>query len=673
MVITPATVRAVLGAGDAGALPPAVEAAIAHERRRLGEPPDSAAVTEWIDCLQHLPWDRRSDAPIDLAQARARLDAGHAGLDDAKGRIIEHLAVCRRNPRGAGAVLCLAGPPGVGKTSLAQCVAETLGRGFGALSCGGLRDETDLRGHNRTWKDAQPGRIVRELRRVGSRDPVFVLDELDKIGDRPAGVLLEVLDPAQHARFHDAYVELPFDLSEVLFIATANEVARIPAPLRDRLEVIELPGYTEAEKVAIAQTHLVPAQNRAAGLAAAPVRFTPDACRKIIRDYTSERGIRQLTRCLRTVCRKVAMGLETGDDSLVRERITAGQVAAYLGHPDARRSDGVEHLRAQLDDAALPDAVRVRGRQLLDRLSSLAPDHPDHAYERERLQCLLSLPWTARSEAPGDLARARAILDAGHAAHGAVKERLLDYIAVRLAEPDAPAPLLCLAGPPGVGKTSLAELLAAALGRAGAWVACGSLTATALHGVRHDRPRAHRRGVAPRRRPQSPVRARRDRPPGRRRRRRGPARGPRPGPGRTLPRPLPRRGARPLRGALRGHGDQARVGAADAARAHAGDRAARLHRHGEARHRRRKTVAAAAGAARTESRSGPHRRRGARRRRPRLRPGAGGVGPNRRARRAVRRCGAPPRRRPHARRRPRERRRRQGVRRTTSRAGTGHA
>ena len=489
-VVTPAVVREALGDGDAAALPPAVEAAIARERRRMGEPPDSTAVNEWIECLRHLPWDRRSDAPIDLAQFRARLDAGHAGLDDAKTRILEHLAVCRRNPQGAGAVICLAGAPGVGKTSLAQCVAEALGRGFAKLSCGGLRDETDLRGHNRTWRDAQPGRILRELQRVGSRDPVFVLDEIDKIGDRPAGVLLEVLDPAQHARFHDAYVELPFDLSAVLFITTANEVARIPAALRDRIEVIELPGYTEAEKIAIAQTHLVPAQNRAAGLSAAPVRFTREACERIIRDHTSERGIRQLTRCLRTVCRKVALGLETGDDdSLVRERITAEHVRAYLGEPDAGRADGVEHLRAQLEDAALPDAVRVRGRQLLDRVSGLTPDHPDQARERECVQCLLSVPWTARSEAAVDLARARAVLDAGHAAHAAVKERLLDYAAVRLAKPDSPSPLLTLVGPSGVGKTSLARLVAGALGRACAWVPCGSLVgAAALHGARYGRP-----------------------------------------------------------------------------------------------------------------------------------------------------------------------------------------
>ena len=251
-----------LGVGEP--LPAVVRAAIARERRRLSasSDADAAKTTDWIEWLEGLPWTRCSEAPVDLARARAALDAGHAGLDDAKARILEHLAVRRRNPRGAGAVLCLAGQPGVGKTSLAQCTAEALGRGFVKLACGGLRDESDLRGHNRTWKGSQPGFILRELRRVGSRDPVFVLDEIDKVGPEPAAVLLEVLDPAQHARFRDAFVELPFDLSEVLFITTANEVARIPAALRDRLEVIDLPGYSEDEKVAIAQTHLIDAQNR---------------------------------------------------------------------------------------------------------------------------------------------------------------------------------------------------------------------------------------------------------------------------------------------------------------------------------------------------------------------------------------------------------------------------
>ena len=288
--ITEATVRKVLGDGVGDALPPAVRAAIESERRRLAKSSDGDAATsnDWIDWLEQLPWNRRSDAQSDLAQARAALDAGHAGLDQAKTRIVEHLAVRRRNPRGPGAVICFSGPPGVGKTSLSQCVASALGRGFAKLSCGGLRDETDLRGHNRTWKGAQPGSILRELRRAGRKDPVFVLDELDKLGPDPAAVLLEVLDPAQHHRFRDAFVELPFDLSEVLFITTANDPDRIRPALRDRLEVIDLPGYAEAEKVAIARTHLIDAQKRAAGLEATPLQFTDGACRRIIRDYTSE-------------------------------------------------------------------------------------------------------------------------------------------------------------------------------------------------------------------------------------------------------------------------------------------------------------------------------------------------------------------------------------------------
>ncbi|MYG26593.1 MAG: AAA family ATPase, partial [Boseongicola sp. SB0677_bin_26] len=289
--VTPAVVREVLGAGEV--LPSAVRAAIAHERRRLADgssDADAATKTnDWIACLEKLPWTRRSEASVDLSRARAALDAGHAGLAEAKSCILEYLAGRRRNPR-SGAVLCLVGPPGVGKTSLAKCTAEAVGRGFVRLACGGLRDESDLRGHNRTWKDAQAGWILRELRRVGSKDPVIVLDEIDKLGTAPAAVLLEVLDPAQNNRFRDAFVELPFDLSEVLFLTTANEVLRIPPALRDRLEVIELPGYSENEKVAIGETHLVTAQNRAAGLTATPVRFTRGALRRIIREVHERAG-----------------------------------------------------------------------------------------------------------------------------------------------------------------------------------------------------------------------------------------------------------------------------------------------------------------------------------------------------------------------------------------------
>ena len=238
VVVTSAGVAALLGSGaPADALPLPVRQAIEVERARLsGESKgDATPTSSWIEWLEHLPWTRRNDAPIDLARTRQVLDAGQAGLADAKARIIEYLAVRKRNPRGAGAALCFLGPPGVGKTSLAQAVARALGREYVKLPCGGLRDETDLRGHNRTWHKAQPGSILRELRRVGYRDPVFVLDEVDKIGPAPAAVLLEVLDPEQQGRFRDSFVELPFDLSEILFITTANDWRRIPPPLRDRL------------------------------------------------------------------------------------------------------------------------------------------------------------------------------------------------------------------------------------------------------------------------------------------------------------------------------------------------------------------------------------------------------------------------------------------------------
>ena len=463
VVITPAVVREVLGEGAVDVLPPAVREAIAGERRRLSDKSDAGTekTNGWIEWLERLPWTRRSEAAIDIERTRAALDAGHAGLEHAKARIIEYLAVRRRNPLGAGAVICFVGPPGVGKTSLAQCKAEALGRGFVKLACGGLHDETDLRGHNRTWRDSQPGSILREMRQVGSKDPVFVLDEIDKLGPAPAAVLLEVLDPEQNGRFRDAFIELPFDLSEVLFMTTANETARILPALRDRLEIIDPPGYTEAEKIAIAETHLIGAQNRAAGLTETPVRFTRGACRRIIRRYTSERGIRQLARCLQTVCRKVALGLETGDASLVRERITAAQVRAFLGEPGVDHTDGLDRFREQLDAPALPEVVRARGREVLARLSGLAPTDPELARGREYLQCLASLPWKKRSAAASDLARARAVLDAGHVAHGAVKEHVIDYLAVCLAKPDVPPPLLCLVGPAGVGKTWLAALIEA--------------------------------------------------------------------------------------------------------------------------------------------------------------------------------------------------------------------
>ena len=486
-VITSTDVPALLGGGgSADALPLVVRDAVKAERARLAADSkgDLKSTNSWIEWLEHLPWNRRNDAPIDLARTREVLDAAQAGLGDAKARIIEYLAVRKRNPRGAGAVLCLLGPPGVGKTSLAQAVARALGREYVKLPCGGLHDATDLRGHNRTWYKAQPGSILRELRRVGYRDPVFVLDEVDKIGPAPAAVLLEVLDPEQQGRFRDSFVEIGFDLSEAVFITTANDWHRIPPPLRDRLEVVELRGYTEDEKLAIARSHLVPAENRAAGLVPAPVEITDGALREIVRCHTREPGIREFNRCIKAVCRKVALGRETGDPALDRGRVTVREVRRWLGSGDGA-DDGLGSLSRRLAARGVPAAVSSRGRQVFERLSvsGWTSADPEHIRSREYLECLADLPWNMHAVSKLDLARVRATLDESHAGLADVKERLIDHVAVHVLNPDLPAPVFCLRGPEGAGKTSLARAFAAALGRPCAWVECGELVdAAALLG-----------------------------------------------------------------------------------------------------------------------------------------------------------------------------------------------
>ena len=488
-IVTPVVVAEILGTAPVDFLPPAVRAAIAAERRRLsdGSSDTSKETNSWIEWLLHLPWTRRNDRRIDLTAVRAALDAAQAGLERAKTSVMEYLAVRRRNPVGAGSVLCFLGPPGVGKTSLAQAIAQALGRGFAKVSCGGLRDETELRGHNRTWRSSQPGAILRELRRVGYRDPVFVFDEIDKIGPDPAAVLLEVFDPEQQSRFRDAFVEIPFDLSENFFIATANDLESIPGPLRDRLDVICLPDYTEADKVAIAEAHLIPRENRAAGLTSNPPVFESDALQKIIRDYTAEPGVRQLGRHLRSICRKVALGRETGDGSLIRERITVEDVTGWLGD-DALAGDGLDPLRRQLDAPDLPEAVRSRSRDVFKRLAGLVPGDPEYVRLSEYLRCLAAIPWVGPTVHPIDRARVRAKLDETHAGLRAAKDRIVDLLAVGAPRKSHAVPAFCLLGPSGVGKTSLARSLAAALGRAAVRVDCRKISdRRALLGVPEDR------------------------------------------------------------------------------------------------------------------------------------------------------------------------------------------
>jgi ATP-dependent Lon protease len=306
--------------------------------------PEAGWIRTWLDTVLDIPWNARTDDSDDLVAARAVLDADHAGLDDVKERLVEFLAVrARRNRRGlatiggrgSGAVMALVGPPGVGKTSLGESVARALGRKFVRVALGGVRDEAEIRGHRRTYVGALPGRIVRAIREAGSMNPVVLLDEIDKVGSDfrgdPTAALLEVLDPAQNHTFRDHYLEVDLDLSDVLFLATANVGEAIPGPLADRMEWVTLDGYTEAEKVAIARDHLLPRQIERAGLETSDVDFSDVALGMIAAEYTREAGVRQLERGLAKVLRKVTVALDSGTEAPVH--VDADTLVKFLGRP----------------------------------------------------------------------------------------------------------------------------------------------------------------------------------------------------------------------------------------------------------------------------------------------------------------------------------------------------
>jgi ATP-dependent Lon protease len=323
-----------------------------RELERLAKMPPAAAeytvARTYIDWLVAMPWAQRTTDVVDLDRARAVLDEDHEGLPKVKDRILEYLAVKKIKPDGKDPILCFVGPPGVGKTSLGRSIARALGRKFHRISLGGMRDEAEIRGHRRTYVGALPGQVIQGLRRAGTRNPVFMLDEIDKLGmdfrGDPAAALLEVLDPEQNAAFRDHYLDVAFDLSQVLFITTANVIDAVPAPLRDRMEVVPLAGYTEEEKVAIARAHLVPKQAADHGLAApADVEFTPEALRLLARGYTREAGVRNLEREIAKVCRKVARQRASGDTSPVR--VTPDVVTSFLGVPRFEPEELAERTR----------------------------------------------------------------------------------------------------------------------------------------------------------------------------------------------------------------------------------------------------------------------------------------------------------------------------------------
>jgi ATP-dependent Lon protease len=325
-------------------LPEEARTAVDRELARLEKLPAASAeygvIRTYVEWILSLPWDKETEDNLDLIAARKVLDADHYDLDKVKERIIEYLAVSKLKKGDlSGPILCFVGPPGVGKTSLGQSIAKTLGRKFTRISVGGVRDEAEIRGHRRTYIGAMPGTIIRALRDAETKNPVFLIDEIDKMGadwrGDPASAMLEVLDPEQHSTFRDHYLDLPFDLSKVLFICTANQLETIPPPLLDRMDVIQLSGYTEEEKLGIAKKYLAPKQLKEHGLKRSMLTFTDKGLRTIIREYTREAGVRQLERQIAAVCRKAARRVAEGetkkmsaDEKLVRESLGPRRFAA---------------------------------------------------------------------------------------------------------------------------------------------------------------------------------------------------------------------------------------------------------------------------------------------------------------------------------------------------------
>ncbi len=367
------------GRVEAADLPDDVRRAALREvgklERSSDQSPESGWIRTWLDTVLDLPWTTRTTDSTDIAGAREVLDADHHGLEDVKDRIVEYLAVRARRSqrglelvggRGSGAVMVLAGPPGVGKTSLGESVARALGRKFVRVALGGVRDEAEIRGHRRTYVGALPGRIVRAISEAGSMNPVVLLDEIDKVGSDyrgdPSSALLEVLDPAQNHTFRDHYLEVDLDLSDVLFLATANVVENIPQPLLDRMELVTLDGYTETDKVAIARDFLLPRQLERAALTADEVQVDDEALREVAADYTHEPGVRQLERLLAKALRKATTRLATSGEQEVPLRITRANLREFLGRP---RFTPEAHERTSVPGVATGLAVTGMGGDTL--------------------------------------------------------------------------------------------------------------------------------------------------------------------------------------------------------------------------------------------------------------------------------------------------------------------
>jgi ATP-dependent Lon protease len=440
---------------DEANLPEAAREQAERELKRLAAlpqlAPDRHLIRTYIEWMADLPWSAKSEDKLDLPAAREILDADHHDLEKVKDRILEFLAVRKLAPDAKSPILCFVGPPGVGKTSLGRSIARAMGRTFARASLGGIRDEAEIRGHRRTYVGAMPGRIIQSLRRAGTRNPIFLLDEIDKIGGDfrgdPSSALLEVLDPEQNHSFSDHYIEIPFDLSHVLFIATANTLSTIPHTLLDRMEVIELPGYTERDKLVIARRHLVPKQVEAHGLPSDKIRVGDDALDKLVREYTREAGVRNLDRHIATLMRKAARRI-AGKSEVPEIEIDADFVTDAIGAPP--------HLPETAERTVMPGVVvglahTSHGGDILFVEAALA-----HAGEGVRLRLTGQLGEVMRESAEAALSWVRA-----NAEKIGVDPTIFDGCEIHLHVPAGAVPK----DGPSAGITLVTALVSALTGR----------------------------------------------------------------------------------------------------------------------------------------------------------------------------------------------------------------
>ncbi len=396
---------------DEADMPPEPEKQARKELKRLKSMPEAAAehsmIRTYLDWLTSVPWSKEDEENIDIARAREILDEDHYGLEKVKRRILEYLAVRKLNPTGRSPILCFVGPPGVGKTSLGQSIARAIGLEFVRASLGGVHDEAEIRGHRRTYIGSMPGSIIQSIVKAGTRNPVFMLDEMDKLGvgfhGDPSSALLEVLDPEQNSTFKDHYLDVPFDLSKVLFVGTANVLDNIPGPLRDRMEVIELPGYTQQEKLEIARRYLVRRQLEANGLSAGQASIDDEALERLIDGYTREAGVRNLERRIGAVLRHVAMQISEGTAESVR--VTAEDLHSILG---AAKFESEVALRTSVPGVATGLAWTPVGGDILFIEATCIPGKGDLILTgqlgdvmKESARAALSLNQTRAASLPG--------------------------------------------------------------------------------------------------------------------------------------------------------------------------------------------------------------------------------------------------------------------------------